>query len=285
MQPTQRNIVWLASYPKSGNTWFRMFLSALDNNGSVDINNMAYQMNFASRSIFQRISGINSVYLYDEEAKELQAEVYRKLAVESTEKLFIKIHDNFQKEGSTQPVVPQEASLCAIYFIRNPLDIAASLANHLNKPIQNAVSLLCDNNACFAPQHNNLNTSRQFRQYLSDWSTHVQSWAKGPGFPVYMVRYEDILENPFAVFKELLFLIGKTDIDDKAIRTAIEATSFDKLKKQEEEKGFNEKFSVETPNFFRSGIINNWINELTDAEADAIINCHTETMKQFGYIT
>src|SRR5690606_7350890 len=132
----------------------------------VDINNINFQMNYSSRSIFENITGIDSRYLYNDEAKLLQPQVFRKIAAESAENLYVKIHDAFVKEDSTQPVVPEDASLCAIYFIRNPLDIAASLANHLHKPIQHAVSLLCNRAACFSPQHSNLNNSNQFRQYL-----------------------------------------------------------------------------------------------------------------------
>ncbi|PLK44742.1 sulfotransferase domain-containing protein [Emticicia sp. TH156] len=283
MQDTLRKIVWLASYPKSGNTWFRLFLSALANKGNLDINRLRFQMIYSSRDIFESVSGIDSRYLYDEEAKLLQPEVFRKIAVDSTENLYIKIHDAFVQANGTTPIVPEDASLCAIYFIRNPLDIVASLANHLNKPIHYALTLLCNKAGFFVPQHGNLNNRNQFRQYLSDWSSHVQSWTNGPNFPVYVVRYEDMLENPFQVFKQLLIYTGVTEYSDDAIRAAVEATAFDKLKKQENEKGFNEKFSVETPSFFRSGLQGNWVNELSAQEVETLIQNHSEVMTRFGY--
>lgn len=279
-----KKIIWLASYPKSGNTWFRAFITALFNNGIVSINDLKTNTIFSSRNIFENLTDIDSSYLYDEEAKKVLPNVYRQLALESNEQLFIKVHDAFVYNQLNVPIIPEDVSLCAIYFVRNPLDIAGSLANHLNSTIERAVNFLCRKDACFSSQRNNLNTNQQIRQYLSDWSFHVQSWTTTPKFPVYVIRYEDMVTDAFTTFKGILSKIGWLQFTDKQIQKAIDSSSFATLQAQENNLGFIEKPIISIPLFYRKGKINNWKDELTDNQVNTIINTNHNVMKMFNYI-
>ena len=275
-------ILWLASYLKSGNTWFRAFLTALINDGEVNINKMGSDGIFSSREIFDNVSEISSRDLYDCEVKSMVADAYRDIAAEKNALSIIKAHDFFGIDPQGNNLIPEDVTHCAIYFIRNPLDIAGSLANHMDADIQVAVDMLNNSNSFIADQLNNLNKSMQMTQYLSDWSRHVNSWTLKPKFPVLVVRYEDMMNNTFETFKRALKFIGWEYPDEKILR-AIEASNFEELSRQENENGFKEKASKKT-NFFRSGVIGNWKNELTTEQADQIISMHRTTMMKYNFI-
>ena len=129
-------ILWLASYPKSGNTWMRAFLTAIHSGGDIHLNKLNTDGIFASRQIFDECSDIESEALYDDEAKTMVADVYRYYSQRRDKLNILKIHDAFSSDKYGIPIVPSDVTHCAIYIIRNPLDIAGSLANHNNSSIQ-----------------------------------------------------------------------------------------------------------------------------------------------------
>lgn len=273
-------ILWLASYPKSGNTWFRAFLTALLNNGEVDINRMASDGIFSSRTMFDLVADIDSRDLYDTEAKIMLPDVYRHIAAENNTLSILKVHDAFTTNAEGKDLIPGDVTQCAIYFIRNPLDIAGSLANHFQFSIQEAVDMLNNDDAYMAAQRGNNNRSEQFPQYLSGWSDHVESWTAKPSFPVLVIRYEDMLTNTYETFNKALKFIGWY-YDTLAIEKAIAASSFSELKKQEMKSGFKEKTAKGT--FFRSGTIGNWEKELTIQQKIDIKIKHKNTLDKFKY--
>ncbi|MBN8837099.1 MAG: sulfotransferase domain-containing protein [Sphingobacteriia bacterium] len=279
-----KKIVWLASYPKSGNTWMRAFLSALLNNGEVDINKMVTKTIFSSRDFFSEYTDIDSTYLTDKEAKQLQPEVFNYLAItDKSEKIFIKVHDAYTLNQFNKPIIPTESTFCAIYIIRNPLDIVASLANHTQISINKAVHSLVDDDYCWCAQNGNINTDIQFRQYLSNWSYHVNSWTLYAPFPVYLIKYEDMVVDTFNTFKKVVKSIEADKFNDREILKAIDAAGFAKLQEQELTSGFKENFTPKTLPFFRKGAINNWREELDVEQASSIINAHKKIMLKYNY--
>jgi len=279
-QKFPHKILWLASYPKSGNTWFRAFLSALMNEGKVDINKMDTDGIFSFRQSFDLVTDIDSRDLYDEEAKLIIADVQRFIASENDFLTITKIHDAFGTDPEGKNLVPEDVTHCALYFIRNPLDIAGSLAHHNQSSIEEAVAMLCNSNAVLGHQKNNLNKINQFSQYLSDWSSHVKSWTLKPTFPVLVTRYEDMLTDPFVTFSKAVEFCGLV-YSPSDIRKAIASTSFDLLKQQETEKGFRERKG--SGQFFRKGSMGNWEEELSPDQIKRIKEMHREVMDQYGY--
>src|SRR5437868_3084497 len=113
----KNNLVWLASYPKSGNTWVRFFLSALRNKKrDFNLNDPKENILFSSRKIFESWTDLDSRYLYDYEVKNLQPEIYRAIADNANELKYIKVHDAFIFNTNNQPIIPTEATRCAIYI-------------------------------------------------------------------------------------------------------------------------------------------------------------------------
>lgn len=278
-----KKIIWLASYPKSGNTWFRAFLTALFNEGQVDINDIKTDGMFSSRVIFDACTDLDSTYLYDSEVKIMQPEVFTHLAgLEFKEKLFIKIHDAYRNNDNEEPIIPTAPTQCALYFIRNPLDIAGSLANHMNITIAKAVKLMNDPLGSLAIQKNNRNTNVQIEQLMFSWSEHVTSWVSHSAFPVLVIKYEDMLLNSLKTFTRAVEFMEMQFSEDKIIN-AIQACSFEKLKQQEQEKKFKELIYPDKP-FFRAGKVGNGHNEIPVDLIDQLANLHKKTMRYYDYL-
>jgi hypothetical protein len=279
----EKKIVWLASYPKSGNTWFRIFLTALLQEGALNINQLKTDGIFSSREIFDGFTDLDSTLLTDEETRELHPHVYRAVADQyEKDHLFIKMHDAYTFNCDGDPVVPEDRTACALYFIRNPLDIVASFAVHMNTSLDKTISFLNAEDARLSPQKDNHNVATQLPQTLMSWSMHVKSWMELPGFPVKFIRYEDMVKNTLATFSAIMDFIG-IDATQGAIQKALDASSFEKIKRQETERGFRETL-FDHVSFFRKGTINNWEAELTPSQSNAIKDVHREVMLLFNYL-
>ncbi|WP_448700151.1 sulfotransferase domain-containing protein [Mucilaginibacter sp. AW1-3] len=282
--PEQQKIVWLASYPKSGNTWFRAFLTALLNEGEIDINQMKTDGIFSSRFIFDNSTDLDSTYLYDEEVKNMLPDVFRDMASWYQKKhLFIKIHDAYALNTENNPIVPTEPTRCAIYFIRNPLDVVASFANHNNGTLDEAIGIMNKPKGSLARQKGNFNVNNQFRQLMYSWSGHVESWTADLPFPVLVLRYEDMLHDGLATFTKAVEFMG-IDVQPGQVENAIIASNFEKLKEKEKEKGFGEK-NVKSESFFRKGKSGGWKDELNAEQIQSIITHHKAVMEKYGYPT
>ena len=276
-----RKIVWLASYPKSGNTWFRAFLTQLmQPDIELDINNMAGGPIASSREVFDEVSGIASSDLAREEIENLRPDVYRHLAKNSKDVLYKKIHDAYIITSSGQPLIPSEVTKAVIYFIRNPLDVAPSFANHLNKTLDETIALM--KNPAYAFCDKDYRMQNQLEQKLLSWSAHVESWLDKPGLPLCVVKYEDMISKGFETFKRMVRFL-ELDKPDEEIMSAIQKSSFNALHNQEKEKGFKEK-SPDSPTFFRQGKAGSWQQELSKKQVDMIINNHKKIMERFGYL-
>jgi len=283
MSGTSKNLVWLASYPKSGNTWFRLFLNALFNNGKLDINHLSTADTiFSSKSFFEEVSDLPADLLLEEEVKRYLPLVFTDFAMTQQDDVFIKVHDAFQYSKDEQSIIPAVVTKCALCFIRNPLDLAGSLANHYSLSMDEAISMLNDPLYKLAKQDNRRYRRGQFQQDLFSWSGHVQSWLDVTEFPVLFLRYEDMLMNTFAVFKEALEFLQYTSFTDTEIGKAIEATGFKRLQEAERTDGFREKLN-NNYSFFRKGKAGGWKEELTAEQVQKIRSVHHHLMQQFGY--
>ena len=191
-----KKLVWLASYPKSGNTWLRIFLSNYFNNENspIDINNLDKSPIFGSRVVFDEYSPLFSSDLRPDEIDIIRYDVFRQIANELKELQFFKIHDSYHKIKNCKYIFPSENTYGAVYIIRNPLDVAVSYAYHSNISMQKSCEFLCNHKASFAKS--NIKMDRQLYQILNSWSDHVVSWTEKTDFPVLLVKYEDLKNKP-----------------------------------------------------------------------------------------
>jgi hypothetical protein len=277
-----RKIVWLASYPKSGNTWFRIFLANLQNNGTVpiDINALEKSLMASNRLLFDEATGISSADLTFGEIEALRPEVYEHIARQSEDLVFQKIHDAYTCNISGKPLIPESATRCVLYFVRNPLDVAVSFAHHNNTSCAAIIGEMNNDEYSFYQRPDKLNL--QLTQRLLTWSNHVLSWVDDSGLPLKVIRYEDMKERPFETFKAAIEFVGFA-CNDEQIEKAIRFSSFDILREQEQEKGFREK-SPSSKSFFRKGLVGSWKEELSPGEAQTVIQNHHAVMERFGYL-
>lgn len=281
-----KGIVWLTSYPKSGNTWFRTFLTSLINeeDKSPNINELKTNGIFSKRKIFDDIVGFESSNLTFDEIDNLRPEVYENIAERAEKELYIKVHDayTYLKDGrSIFPSNNEKAVYKAIYIVRNPLDVAVSISFHTSVNFNKMIENMGDRNFCFSGNESRL--QNQLRQKLLTWSEHVESWTSIKDIEVLLVRYEDMKEKPLETFSKAVEFIGLNNTKEQ-IQRAINFSDFDKLKKQEEENGFKEK-PRKMDSFFRKGQIGDWREHLTKDQVNKIINDHRKVMQDLGYLT
>jgi hypothetical protein len=131
-------VVWLASYPKSGNTWLRAFLTSFhrDDGRAIDINSLQFGTRLNDRACFDDALGLESSDMTDQEIDEYRPTVCRYLANQSAGTLYIKTHDAYTLIAAGEPLIPSDVTQGAIYVTRDPLDIAVSFAHHLNENIE-----------------------------------------------------------------------------------------------------------------------------------------------------
>ncbi len=276
-------IVWLASYPKSGNTWFRAFITALLNPGlaEVDINSLHPTTIASSRQLFDELAGVSSADLSPEEVDRLRPRVYRQNALESDDMIYHKIHDAWIRLPDGEPLVPADVTRAVVYFIRNPLDVVLSFAHHLNTSFDKTIAIMNNPGYAFCDRGDRLHN--QLRQRLLTWSGHVKSWVDESKLPVVVMRYEDMLASPEETFARAVSFLGLNHTPGE-IRTALDYCTFARLQKQEEEKGFAEK-SAKADTFFRKGTAGDWQQVLTQEQVRRITEEHGEVMKQYGYLS
>ena len=277
----KKGIFWLASYPKSGNTWLRIFLENLlnDREGPIAINQIGRIRISSSRSVFDEQVGIESSDLTMDEIDALRPLVYEHVADNTDSPVFMKIHDAYTLNRDGRPIIPENATAGVVYIIRNPLDVAVSFAGHFGCSLDKAVSRMADSSDCLAG--NDRDIAHQFRQRMMSWSDHVRSWMLS-GLPVHVVRYEDMKHKPLATFGEVVRFLGM-DRPEAEIRQAVEYSSFEILKNQEETSDFMER-PITSSAFFRKGETGSWQKELNKHQIERTILEHGDVMQQFGYL-
>jgi aryl sulfotransferase len=272
-------ILWLASYPKSGNTWLRAFLATLIAGEPVDINRMTFLGGIASnRSAFDEALGVAAADLTLEQQTNLRPRAYEIWAAEAARPIYCKAHDCYHLTPAGEPLFPTGITRGAVYIVRDPRAVAVSLAHHTGRTIDEEIARMADAMTSFSSSTDGLDP--QLRQRLQRWSDHVQSWLAAP-FPVHLVRYEDMHADPIAAFGAVARFLDLPH-DPEKIASAVAATSFSRLQEQERAAGFVER-SRNTAAFFREGRIDGWRDALTPAQAARIVAAHGATMRRYGY--
>ena len=279
-----KGIYWLASYPKSGNTWTRAFIwHFLDKRETAfDINSLFTGPISSSREIFDEYSGLESGELSWDEIERLRPEVFRAASAETEGPLYCKCHDaySFLPDGQT-PIIPPDVTLGALCLIRNPMDVCVSFAHHGgHKNYDRSLKMMNDPNAHLVRHPHK--QGEQLPQRLLSWSGFIESWTYAKGFPVKVFRYEDMKQKPLETFTGIACFLG-FEVDQSSIEEALEATRFERLQEQEKNSGFKEKLP-RAKRFFRKGQIGSWREELNDAQVAAIIESHRDVMRKYGYL-
>jgi len=276
-------IYWLASYPKSGNTWMRILLTNYLRNADepADINSLDGGPIASARQIFDDNVGVEASDLTQDEIERYRPGVYEMISAQAAEPLFLKVHDAYTYTPDGVPLLSKTATAGALYLIRNPLDVAVSFAHHSASTVERMVRKMGEADFAFVDNPHRLHN--QLRQRLLTWSGHVTSWVDEPGLPVHVVRYEDMQADPVATFTDVVRFCGLDD-DSVRIAKAVDFSRFDRAQAQETEEGFGEKMPL-AKSFFRKGVAGSWREELSEELATKVLTDHATVMRRFGYLT
>lgn len=272
-------ILWLASYPKSGNTWMRAFLANLILNAEEPLPLKRIGEICPSEPAEMWFQPFAETKIADLSAPEIAA--LRRKAQERVVKLNknvvpMKTH-SYLGEDHGHPIFSMEATYGAVYIIRDPRDVAISGADHFGISLEEMVEKLTDPLAVCAAMPGAI-----VHEMQSSWSNHVESWTKWNHPGIFVVRYEDLLADPLDQFGRVARHFGITG-DKERIARAVEHASFKQLQKMEAEQGFVER-SMNSRRFFRSGRSGGWREQLTADQIARIENDHGVQMKRFGYL-
>jgi len=274
-------LVWLASYPKSGNTWTRAFLSNLaailaGESAELDVNSIG---RFSAGENFTALYEVQLGYKpTDKHRKEIAAlrhDVQKWIADEYDGLVFVKTHNGLVLDHG-RSIINFEVTSGAIYIVRNPLDVAISLSHHLGITIDEAIATMGTRDVTTPVD------DKQVYEIWGSWSQNVKSWTHKPHHAIYVMRFEDMLSDPQKNFGSLARHL-LLDATPSQLDLAIERSSFAKLRDQEEKTGFQEK-SDKAARFFREGRSGQWKEILTTKQVDRIVMDHREQMERFGYL-
>jgi len=282
-------IIWLASYPKSGNTYVRAFLSAyyFSENGQFDFNQILNIDQFPHEKYFkQKVNGISEA---SKQWIPIQREINKNKKIK-----FFKTHSclgNYQGNQFTSP----ETTLGAVYIVRDPRNVLTSLKNHYSFDDDKALKMITDKTRSLMSN----NGSHASLTHISSWAENYLSWLRNNQFRRFFVKYEDLITNKYETFRDIIVFINTLmnrveGVDKSKLQKAIETTNFNVLKKKEisetfdgSDNGFKSwrKFHSENKNlFFNLGPENNWEKILKTKISNEIEISFEKEMKELEYL-
>jgi len=272
-------IVWLASYPKSGNTWLRALLANYRSNAPapVPINDLPLHCLSDNHSRpYVELSGKSEAELTPAEINRLRPAVHRRMAASQAEWVMVKTHSVLGALDGV-PLITPDATRAAVYVARNPLDVAASFADHYGLSIDAALRAIDNEHNATPP------AAGAIFQFLSSWSRHVESWRAADGLALHVIRYEDLHRDPVATLRGAVRFLGLGE-DEALLARAVRFSAFDALAEQERRSGFVER-PRKSERFFRHGKVGDWRKSLSNMQADALIDRCRSAMRALGYLT
>lgn len=268
----RRGIYWLASYPKSGNTWVRCLISSVLSGGATpDLNRLGDVVpSAASRVLLEETLDIPTSDLIASELAALRADAYRQWA--SGAHNVLKVHDAYDPE-----LFPADITAGTVLIVRDPRDIVPSLAHHLHFTLDVAIARLASADFVFASGH------PLTEQRLGSWSEHTRSWLERGAGPLLLLRYEDLLADPIGRTAQLCRFLG-LNAGAAVISRAVHSCCFPSLQAAEAASGFREK-SKHQDRFFRRGTAGSWRDSLDSEQAARVLRDHRVMMDRTGYQT
>ena len=271
-------IVWLASYPKSGNTWVKIFLnSILYSKDNIDINKNNIRL-FPLRSDFNTLDiNVDNVKEFADNCLDAQNLINLDNKIK-----FFKTHNALWRLGE-KTFTDNENTMGVLHIVRDPRNVITSLKNHFNKKnYEDALMFLKDEKKSIGSKDQIGNS--HLPTIISSWSNHYNSWKKIKKNYL-LIKYEKLLENPLEEFikiSEFIEKIYKQKFDRAKIERAVINCGFEKLKEQEEKHGFIE--AMNNQKFFFLGPKNNWKNLINAKIQKNIEESFKKEMVELGYL-
>ena len=280
-------IIWIASYPKSGNTWLRSLLSSyfFSKNGVFNFNQLDNIKQFSCKNL--NSSEINSSNYQTIVSKNW---IPTQEIINKDKKIhFLKTHNAICSINGNS-FTNQNNTVAAIYIIRDPRNVITSISNHYNLSLQDSLEFIKNKKKIIFPNKKKINNHDDFN-FISNWSDHYSSWKNINFAPIKIIKYEDLTRDTNKTFISILEFLSKFikfNFDKSKIKNSIDSTTFDKLAEMEREVGFAES-SDSTLNskkirFFHLGNKNTWSNLLDKNVSQDIDDFFKKEMKTLGYL-
>jgi hypothetical protein len=281
-------IFWIASYPKSGNTWVRALISAYY---------------YSQDGIFTEKT-IKKIGQFPEKIH-FDGFDYNPEIVTDTTRFWIKAQDRINEDKKIKfkkthnclssingyEFTNKKNTIACIYVIRDPRNLITSLKHHYELNYEEALKFMT-NEKKFIFDFHKQNDYSDF-QFISSWENNFLSWKNQNNFPIKIIKYEDLLRDTFHIFEDLIKFINKIlkinkEVDKNKLKKSINTTSFEELKKYEKNFGFSEavnsKDNQKTIPFFYLGPNNNW-RKILDKEFQKRLNVtFSKSLKFFSYV-
>lgn len=273
-------IVWIASFPRSGNTWMRSQILNLKTvlAGAQAPAPLTSLHDFCpselSRAFFVAELGRGAEKMTDRQIARARPKVQMAIAQKAIGFAFLKTHaGRFTDEKA--PTINPEASAGAIYLVRNPLDVTISYARHFDISVDLAIDGMAAS-GFVKPQN-----SKTVHQLIGSWSENVASWTTGDD-RVLVIRYEDAVADRHKTLDAVArhVSIPATPLE---IARAVDFSSFERLQADEAAHGFAERPDTSSQ-FFREGRSGQWREILSPSQVDRIVAAHGQQMERFGYL-
>ena len=277
-------IIWLASYPKSGNTWLRSMISSLIFSGDGEFNfdliknipQFPVEKNFKEfTDNFKDIDEIKKYWILAQDKINLD----RKIKFLKTHHINCKINEFY---------FTNKSNTCAtIYIVRDPRSLVSSISNHFDKSINEAKQFIMSPRLLGG---NKDIKSGHVITLLGDWGEHYKFW-KQDSENFLLIKYEDLLKNADKELKKIITFLKKYtifEVSEKKKQNIIKTTNFNNLKKMENDGFFKEnvfkKNLNKKINFFHQGPENRWENVLDNRIKEEIEEKFKNEMKELGYL-
>lgn len=268
-------ILWLASYPKSGNTWVRLLITHYFSKNKDLFKNIEKIKSFPTKDQFNGI--FDEKLLKEEPLKLFDHFIEAQIKINENKKLNILKTHNFGGSIRGNEFTNKINTSGIIYIVRDPRSVAVSYAYHSDMSFNDSVDWILDDNRI------TFNNGIYPEARLS-WNINLLSWMNSP-YPKLLIKYEKLKTDTFNQFKSLLLFLRKFivfDIDDQKIKNVIDDCSIKNLSELENKIGFKEKRGKE--NFFRKGEIHEWKKKLSSENIKKIETKFFKEMEELGYL-
>jgi len=279
-------IIWIASYPKSGNTWLRALLASyyFTNEGSFSLSLLDKIDNFPSDKFFKEY---NDQFSKVEDTSKYWLKEQEKIN-KKNKITFLKTHSAICKINGNS-FTNKENSIGAIYIVRDPRNVITSISNHYQISIEDAFQFMKDEKRGII----NKNDGRYLGfQAVWSWSINQKTWVENKLFPVLVIKYEDLLNETYNTFRKAIEFINKISNSSKTFdkskgKNSIKNTSFEKLQRMENDHGFAEAMNKKGTNkkikFFNLGQKNNYKNLLSQDLIIKMNEFYKQELIKFNY--